>query len=184
MPQDYRNKLKEIMGVKDALIEHHAPLSQELILKILRNLEEKMDSFGEKLKVTRKAFNVVTESLQNVVKYANKEAQQPDTFPVFVLDRQSDKYQIGSGNLISKEKTPQVKAKLEQLNSLDWYGIQQAYKEAIRKNLKNEDTSRDKNSAGLGFIEMARKSEQKLIFDFYSHDSKTDYFILVVIINK
>lgn len=184
MPQNYRDKLKEIMGVKEALIEYHAPLSQEKILKILRDLEEKMDSFGEKLKVTRKAFNVVTESLQNVVRYSSKEIVQNDTYPLFILDRQSDKYQIGSGNLVDKTKVAKVKAKLENLNSLDWYGVQQAYKEAIRKNMKNEDADRDKNSAGLGFIEMARKSEQKLIYDFISHDAQHDYFLLVVVINK
>ncbi len=184
MPQNYHHKLKEIMGVQNAITEHHAPLSQKVILELLRDLEEKMDQFGEKLKVTRKAFNVVTETLQNIVRYSSPDASTEESHPTFILDRQDDKYQIGSGNLVKKEQVQRIRARLDYLNALDWYGIQQAYKEVIKGNLKNEDPDRDKNSAGLGFIEMARKSEQKLAYQFLPYDTNNEYFMLVVVINK
>lgn len=184
MPQNHHHKLKEIMGVQNAITEHYAPLSQKVILELLRDLEEKMDQFGEKLKVTRKAFNVVTETLQNIVRYSSPDADDEASFPTFILDRQEDKYKIGSGNLVRKEQVERIRAKLDYLNGLDWYGVQQAYKEVIKGNLKNDDPNRDKNSAGLGFIEMARKSEQKLEYQFLPYNSDNEYFILVVVINK
>ncbi len=184
MLQNNHHRLKEIMGVQNAITEHYAPLSQKVILELLRDLEEKMDHFGEKLKITRKAFNVVTETLQNIVRYSSPDADNEAGYPTFILDRQEDKYQIGSGNLVRKEQVQRIRAKLDYLNGLDWYGIQQAYKEVIKENLKNDDPDRDKNSAGLGFIEMARKSEQKLSYQFLPHDANNEYFILIVVIKK
>ncbi|NJL12044.1 MAG: hypothetical protein HC913_02900 [Microscillaceae bacterium] len=181
MAQNFLDKLKNAMDIQNPILEHYAPLNQEAILKILNDLETQMDGFGEKLKITRKAFNVVTEALQNIAKYASPSPDE-EVNPCFVLDRQADKYQIASGNLVEASRVEALRQRLEGLNQLDWYGKQQAYKDAIRGNLKNP--SRDRNSAGLGFIEMARKSEQPLQFEFVPLDYRHQYFLLKITIYK
>lgn len=170
-----------MMAVKDPVIEHYAFLNQEVILKILNKVETIMDNFGEKLKVTRKAFNVITEALQNIAKYGDK-LPDAEAYPVFVLDRQSDKYLIASGNLIRQNKVNALKQKIDHINTLDWYGVQQMYKQVIKSNLK--DNTREKNSAGLGFIEMARKSEERLIYTFKEYNQEYAYFLFLVTIYK
>ncbi|TAE43721.1 MAG: hypothetical protein EAY69_11640, partial [Cytophagales bacterium] len=67
---NYFTDLKDSFAVKDPIIEYQGEMHQEIILKILNDLEKTMDGIGEKLKVTRKAFNIITECLQNVVRYS------------------------------------------------------------------------------------------------------------------
>lgn len=179
----FAEDLRRTMAIQNPVIEHNGLLNQDTILKILNNLEKLMDEFGEKLKTTRKAFTIITECLQNIVRYSDK-IEDKDVNPLFILDKQDDRYLIATGNLVSKNKSEKLKDRLISLNSMDWYAIQEAYREVIKKNMLEKDPERDRNSAGLGFIEMARKSEQKFIFDFKEYDEDYDYFILGIPIAK
>jgi Family of unknown function (DUF6272) len=177
---DFFATLRQLGNIQNPVIEHHAELTQEVILKILNDLEIKMDSFGESLKITRKAFNIITECLQNIKRYADK-LDDEATQPIFFFDRQTDRYVIASGNLVQSTKIEPLQDKLEYLNSLDSYGIQEMYKQVIKRNKnRDHDADNDPNSAGLGFIEMARKSEQKFVYSFYPYNDTYQYFLFVV----
>lgn len=183
MKSNFINDFRSSAEVKSPIIEHKGKINQRVILDILNDLETQMDGFGEKLKITRKAFNVVTECLQNVARYSDEPISE-DTEPTFVLDRQEDKYLIISGNILSNDKVSPVREKIDYLNNLDWYGIQQEYKTKIKKNLKEKDETQDKNSAGLGFIEMARKSEEKFVYKFEEINDDFQYFMILITIKK
>jgi hypothetical protein len=184
---NYFAELKNTFAVKDPIIEYQGNMNQEVILKILNDLEKTMDGIGEKLKITRKAFNIITECLQNIVRYS-EETNSKDEEPGFVFDRQNDAYLIGCGNLINEVQKNKLEGRLEELNVLDWYGIQEAYKQVIKHNLRDRDrqseSDKERNSAGLGFIEMIRKSEQKLKYNFKASAKGHYYFMLGIIISK
>lgn len=175
------NNLRSIVKIRNPILQYNDALNQEAILNILDELERLLEGFGEPLKVIRKTFNIATESLQNITKYADPNIHR-DALPIFVLDRQKDRYIVASGNLIHKSKVDGLKKRMDHINSLDWAGIQQAYKEVIRANLNNKN--RDKNSAGLGLIEMVRKSRQKLRYEFRYYNNECVYFLLVVTVPR
>lgn len=176
----YIDALHQLMQVQNPLIEYCDDMSQDVILQILNDMEKMMDESGEALKITRKAFNIITECLQNITRYSAK-TEDTSTLPIFILDRQADKYLIASGNLVKLSKVNTIKQRIDDINAMDWYGVQQAYKIAIKA---PRPESIDKNSAGLGFIDMARKSEQKFIYDFIAHDNNCAYFLLIVTLAK
>jgi hypothetical protein len=179
----YLEELRQMMAINNPVIEYQGVINQEIILKTLSELEKLMDSFGEKLKITRKAFTIITECLQNIVRYADK-TDSPDKHPIFIFARQENQYIIASGNLVSNEKAQKLQNRLHELNQMDWMGIQEAYRDVIRKNMKEKDPERDRNSAGLGFIEMARKSEQKFVFKTFESEAGFQYFLLGITILK
>ncbi len=182
MAKNYLQDVRNLAKVQTPVIEHNNEINQEVILKILNSLETQMDSFGESLKITRKAFNIITEGLQNIVRYGDRMADK-EALPVFIYDRQAEKYSLIFGNLISQAKVPFLKQKIDALNEQDTYGIQELYKQVIKGNKnRNPDEEKDRNSAGLGFLEMARKSEQKFIYDFLPFDAHYSYFVFVVTI--
>jgi hypothetical protein len=182
MPTNYLQEIRNLAKVQSPVIEHNNEINQEVILKILNDLETKMDGFGESLKITRKAFNIITEGLQNIVRYGTKNIDKT-TLPIFIYDRQKDKYLLVFGNLIANDKIPFLQKRLDELNAQDSYGIQEMYKQVIKNNKnRNPDEEKDRNSAGLGFLEMARKSEQKFIYKIYPHDTQTSFYGLVVTI--
>lgn len=180
---NYLQELRQLAQVKSPVIEYNNDINQEAILKILNDLETKMDGFGESLKITRKAFNIITEGLQNIVRYGDK---MPDksVLPTFIYDRQKEKYLLVFGNLLHTQKAPKLIARLNELNAQDSYGIQEMYKQVIKNNKnRNPDEEKDRNSAGLGFLEMARKSENKFIYNFFPYSPEYQYFAVVVTIN-
>lgn len=174
--------LRKLLNVQHPVIEYQGTLTQEIILTILHDLEMKLERYGEKMKVTRKAFNIITECLQNIARYGD-EIEDPASKPVFILDRQPSRYVIATGNLVHISKMDNLKNKIDGLNKLDENGIQQAYKERIKFNLVNKDKKRP-NSAGLGLIEMIRKSEQKLYYEFKKIHPEYYIFCLVITILK
>ena len=66
-----------------------------------------------------------------------------------------------------------LKGRLQNINELDKDGLKQLYKDIIR----NTQIS-DKGGAGLGFVDMARKSGQPLDFEFIELDNGGAFFCL------
>ncbi len=71
------------------------------------------------------------------------------------------------------------KKKLEHINTLDKEGLKGYYKELI----KSSEIS-DKGGAGLGFVDIARKSGQKLEFDFEKVNEEYSFFSFKTKISK
>jgi hypothetical protein len=92
---------------------------------------------------------------------------------IFMIGKHANEYIITTGNPINIEKVEGLNRKLEQINGLDKEGLKALYKDII----KNGDLS-DKGGAGLGFVDMARKSGQKLEFDFQPINEKISFFSL------
>jgi hypothetical protein len=67
---------------------------------------------------------------------------------------------------------------LDEINSLDKDGLKSLYKEII----KSSSGLTDKGGAGLGFVDMARKSGQKLVYKFQDIDDQTSFFSLKTIV--
>jgi hypothetical protein len=67
-----------------------------------------------------------------------------------------------------------VKNRLEQVNSLDQEGLKQLFKES-----RLNTTISEVGGAGLGFIDMARKSNNKLVYNFIEQNDTMSFFTLL-----
>ena len=84
-------------------------------------------------------------------------------------------FSFQTGNYVEQSKIPMLKEKLEKINSMDSQELRAWYKEVL-----SDNEFSDKGTAGLGFIDIARKSGQKLDFDFHSINKETAYFTFEV----
>ena len=177
----YIYDLHKIMIERNLILIYEGEFTQEITKSVLAMAERNMDSVGEEMGIKRKVFNVMVECLQNIVKHAD-DLEPHDKLrhnAIFMIGKDNSAYIITSGNPISHDKVPILSSKLEQINSLDKEGLKTLYKEII----KNGDLS-EKGGAGLGFIDMARKSGQKLEFDFEPIDSEFSFFSLKTVIPR
>jgi hypothetical protein len=97
-----------------------------------------------------------------------------------MIGKDDDKYLITSGNPIQNDKVEMLNNKLDHINSLDKEGLKNYYKEVIKSNKGLSE----KGGAGLGFIDMARKSGQKLQFDFEPMGNEYSFFSLKTVIRR
>ena len=168
---------------------HHTMMSQKLILayrgdftqettkSILAMAERNLDSSGEDSSIKRKVFNVMVESLQNIVKHSDEvvDGETHNHAAFFLIGRKSNRYTIMSGNPIRKANVTKLKDDLERINALDKEGLKDLYKEIMKS-----ATLSEKGGAGLGFVDMARKSDEKLGFDFPEMSKEYYFFCLKV----
>lgn len=177
----YIYELHKTMLQNNLILVYEGEFTQEITKSVLSMAERNMDSIGEESNIKRKVFNVMVECLQNIVKHyeENDAARLRDHSAVFIIGKHKNEYIITSGNPVNKSKIEILTKKLEQINGLDKEGLKNLYKEII----KNNDLS-DKGGAGLGFVDMARKSGQKLAYDFEKIDEETYFFSLQTTISR
>lgn len=163
--------LHQTMLEQNLILVYEGEFTQEITKSVLAMAERNMDSSGEESSIKRKVFNVMVECLQNIVKHADD--VEDNNSAVFMIGKQENEYIIVSGNPIKQDTVDDLKKKLDQINSLDKEGLKTLYKDII----KNTEIS-DKGGAGLGFVDMARKSGNKLEYDFVDMKDGNSFFCL------
>jgi len=179
-PMKYIYEIQKIMSSKNLMLVYEGEFTQEITKSVLSMTERNLDSVGEESNIKRKVFNVMVECLQNICKHADTfEKSQEEKGAVFMIGREEGNYVITSGNFILNSQIDKLKSKLEHINTLDKEGLKSYYKELI----KSSEIS-DKGGAGLGFVDIARKSGQKLDFDFEKISDEYSFFSFKTKISK
>lgn len=177
----YIYELHKTMLAKNLILVYEGEFTQEITKSVLAMAERNMDSMGEESSIKRKVFNVMVECLQNIVRHGedyNPMNEKKQT-AIFMIGKMDDEYVITSGNPVTKEAADTLKEKLDKINSLDKEGLKALYKEII----KGTEIS-EKGGAGLGFVDMARKSGRKLEYDFHEMSAEHDFFSLKTTISR
>ena len=171
----YIYELHKTMLARNLILVYEGEFTQEITKSVLAMAERNMDSMGEESNIKRKVFNVMVECLQNIVKHSedlNRIMEHKST-AIFMIGKQDSSYIITSGNPIKNEDVDHLRSKLDQINSLDKEGLKQLYKDIIKSTSLS-----DKGGAGLGFVDMARKSGSPLEYDFEKLDNQYSFFSL------
>jgi hypothetical protein len=147
-----------------------AKITDNILALAESNLVKKEDPRALK----RKVYNVMVEGLQNVTKHqADIDVEVENNNGVFVLKKEHAKYFITTGNLIENENIDSLKTQIEQVNRLDKDELK-----AYHRKILIDGKISAKGGAGLGLIDMARKSGNKLLYAFEKVDEKYSYFYL------
>lgn len=138
--------------------------------------ENSMSLDNDPNSVQKKVFHVMVECLQNISKHAeitNPSSLSKDGKGIFLVSKDENEYNITTGNIVKRNRVGALKKMLENINNLDKKGLKQLYKQQMR-----EGRLSPKGGAGLGFIDIARKTGEKLIYSFLEVDSENSFFVL------
>lgn len=153
------------------------------ITKYVLSLTEKSFGSGElDSSVKKKIFNVMMEGLQNICKhqYAAIEKDDPSFQPaIFIVGTKGEDYFIITGNLVRKDAVEPLRIRIDDINSKDREELKQMYKEARLQSKLSEV-----GGAGLGLIDMARKSGNKLVYRFDNAGNDMIFFSLMTSISS
>lgn len=169
----YVYDLHQTMLERNLILVYEGEFTQEITKSVLAMAERNMDSIGEESSIKRKVFNVMVECLQNIVKHSDTIEDKTQNSAIFMIGKHNNEYIITSGNAVKNDHVDDLKKKLEHINSLDKDGLKELYKEIIKSGSLSE-----KGGAGLGFVDMARKSGQGLEFGFEKLNSEYMFFSL------
>lgn len=167
----YIYDIHNLMVDKNLILIYEGEFTQDITKAVLAMAEKNLDSMGEESVIKRKVFNVMVECLQNICKHSDTAASAEQKGAIFMIGIQDNFYVISSGNFILNRYIDDLRDKLEKINSLDKEGLKVLYKDMLQSS-----TISDKGGAGLGFVDIARKSGQKLEYDFQSVNQEFSFF--------
>ena len=153
---------------------YNGNFSDDVTNKFISLSESNINSNAELSKMKRKVSFLMAECFQNIVRHGETKASdenKSDSPGYFSTKNIKSTYFITSGNLIDKKNIHKLEEQLKQVNNLD----KEELKDLYRKVMATGEFS-SKGGAGLGLIEMARKSGRKIEYSFNKYDDDFSFF--------
>jgi len=171
---DYKQKLQD-----DGIIfSFSGPMSHEIIEGIGSAIRVKIGEGedGDK-KAALKVFAIFVEQVENVINYSVEKDHIDSqlSFGIVVIGKKDDHFFISGGNKIQTAKVERMESNLSKLIAMDKDELKVYYKEKRRASKEN-----DSKGAGIGFIEMARKSTKPIEYSFESIDAEYSFFTIKI----
>ena len=161
------NAFSEEMSQASLLVDFHGEVSESKISEILSDVEQRLETEEEDFKLQRKVYNILVETLQNLYHHTDAFGDsavgngEHSRVARFMLGKKDEKYHILAANYIESDNIAPLKARLDKINSLDKDGLRDFYKEVLDNGQYSVH-----GGGGLGMIDIARKSRNKLDYNF------------------
>ena len=168
---DLTRRILDKMMKERHMFAYRGIVTNENSIPLLMLLEKEMENSEFGFVGRKRLFMFVLESLQNVSRHTS--GDQYADMSLVVYSKTDSGYTVSTGNVIPQAGSDNLRDKLEQINNLDTKEIREVY----RQTLSSAEFS-NKGGAGLGLIEMAKSTGNKLDYDFVSLDKDYSYFIL------
>jgi hypothetical protein len=159
-------------------------IDSDVINHILDTVEDKMVGVKEKSKLRKKVYNVLVESLQNLFHHVDKvpddfEDQISEKFGLLVVKKVDGGYKIITGNFILNNHIEKLEEKIKRINRSSHEEIKELYKFIL-----NHQRISAKGGGGLGLVDIARKTGNKLEYEFDSYNDKYSFFYINILVNE
>lgn len=165
------------MPEPQTLINYKGALSFGIISQLLNELKEKMDLLGEKLSTYKRILIIMVEVLENINKYIESQQNSGNsTHPNeidFKLSKAESTYFIKSSNLIRIDAQKIIEEKINVVNNMNHDELKKFYRLII----SNGQFSKE-GGAGLGFIEIAKTSQNKINYSFEKTNNELVYYTI------
>ena len=171
----------ESMESKNVKLVYKGEITHQVTKAFTSITETNMMVEEEPNSVQKKVFHVIVEFLQNISKHADYmgDESHEEGSGVFLLCKDDENYVITTGNILMKQTEAAIGEVLDKINSLDKEGLKALYKQQIK-----EGRLSDKGGAGLGFIDIAKKTGNPLDYKFVPLNDEFSFFIISSTISR
>jgi hypothetical protein len=130
-------------------------------------------------KLKKRVVFILVECVQNITRHQElPEEASRENDGIFLIQSLDEMYNISQGNMIRNEHLDALKEKLDMVNSMDQEELKKQYKGILA-----EAAISEKGGAGLGLIEIARRSGNKIRYTFKPVDDTYSFFYMDTLIS-
>ena len=135
------------------------------------------------LSASQAVFSVFVEQMNNMLMYSEerqKNENRPGAVPkgVFLLGSRDGVYIAQSGNVMKNKNVAWIKDRIDHLNTLDKPDLRKYYMEQIRA----ENAHAESKGAGIGLIEIAKRVNAPIEYEFKPYGDGLTFFTMCVTI--
>lgn len=168
------------MCERNIVLDFQGAISQGVLVGLAELIRNKYFKELGRTYLVKKMFAVFIEMAQNIANYSAERVHLDnhtnDTGAGIIVVTDKDKtYTITSGNLVDKSAIPRITEYCDNINGMNPDQLKQLYKKQIKTKRKSGD-----KGAGLGLIDIARKSGNPFSYDVTPVDDTHSFFVLSV----
>lgn len=168
--------IKALVNTDTVLLHQRGVVDKNVVLDTLAQMEDILEAEGIDRQKKRKLVNIAIETLQNLQLHAFEHpGDEYAGMSHFYLTRSEGRINVIIGNLISNEETVLLEDKLKKINSLSEEEVKFLYGVIMKQTVVKFS---NKGGAGLGLIDMKKKSGNRLKYLFQPVDDKVTFFSL------
>lgn len=164
------------------MLSFNGALSQEILVNLAEMIKQKIFSDKPTESFAKRVFAIFVELAQNIQRYsAEKESFDGKVIgsgSIIAFDA-DNRYVITSCNKIENQYVEEIKEHCRHINTLSKDELKNFYKETLRKSEEE-----GKITGGVGLIDIARKTSNKIGFHTIEIDGSYSYLIIIVKIDK
>ena len=159
-------------------------IDSDLINKVLDTVEGKLIKGNEHSKLRKKVYNVLVESLQNLYHHVDKvpedfEDQTSEKFGILEVIKVERGYRIITGNFVRADNVEKLEEKIKRINRSSHEEITELYKFIL-----NHQRISSKGGGGLGLVDIARKTGNRLEYLFKEYNEESSFFYLDIMVSE
>jgi hypothetical protein len=159
-------------------------VDSEIINQVLDTVEDKMVTMNEQSRLRKKVYNVLVESLQNLYHHVDKvpedfEDQAAERYGLLGVKKIDNGYKIITGNFVHIDNVEKLEEKIKRINRSSHEEIKELYKFIL-----NHQRISAKGGGGLGLVDIARKTGNKLVYSFRKYNDLYSFFYLDILVNE
>lgn len=172
-------QLREQFSKEGIMMCFNGPFSHSIIEEIGTAIRNHLAAENISPMATQDVFATYIEMTQNASKYLTlRDISVNDAgSATIVIAKQKEKYIVSSGNVIRREDSRELSHRIDHINALD----PEALKKSIRQQLRRE-LPVERQGAGIGLMEIAKRSSAKLEYTFKAINGEFDFFTLTAMI--
>lgn len=131
-------------------------------------------------KLKKRVVYILVECVQNISRHQEMPGSSADAKDgIFLIQTIGDVYNISQGNIIMNDQVPALEDRLASLNRMGPEELKDQY-----ANVLSGSGFSEKGGAGLGLIEIARKSGNRIRYRFSRENPAYSYFFMDTVINE
>jgi hypothetical protein len=171
--------LREQFDASGMMMCFNGPFSHSIIEEIGTALRNHLSAENIAGAAVQNVFAVYIELAQNVRNYLFLRGlgQGETSASIITIARWGEGYAVSSGNMILKEDAGPLCARIEEINAMPPDALKRAYKEQMRR-----DTPSEALGAGLGLLEIARRSSAPMNCSVRDIDETYIFFSLTAFV--
>ena len=181
-------KYKKELEDKDISVIYIGPIWADGIDGIAEMLLRRMEFEEMPMNASQAVFSIFVEQMNNMMMHSAEKEKQIDSKGeqieiskgIFILGVQNSEYFIQTGNAVTANSAAILTERINFLNTLSKTELRQYYKQC----LKTGNTNRNSKGAGLGLIEVARRSGFPIEYEIEPFDDKLQYFTMYITVQQ
>lgn len=166
----------QFMTEKNVLIAFTGHFDHLVTTSLLKYVRVKLKEVNSDPAIERKIYSILVESIENVSKYSAKSSNEP-IIAMLLLCKSDTHFTIITGNHLLNSDIPILREKLDKVLKYSPVELKKMYREQILSQRTHE------NSAGLGIIDIAIKSNNQIQYNFKLSTDDTSIYLFQTQIN-